>query len=276
MKIRLAIFIFTLKKVHREMLRSLQGEPNIVAIESPYDVARFVSEKLPPERQAVAESDFRVSALWDRYVSKSDQMLATIYLKNYDTQALGETISFLRAKCGDFCRPVGEGVVYSDYTASVVRTLLESLLVSLFIVGLTLIALAWIYEVPYKTAIVYSMLWCPVVAVGLVGFSGITVNFVTCLFAPVFVGLAGDNIIQYILSGSKNELAKGIESRGGASVQLSAMAIATSLTFLGFTLVPMKTLGALLAGGFLLLVAGDLLLLKSLISRKNKEPYRRH
>ena len=101
------------------------------------------------------------------------------------------------------------------------------------------------------------------------GIFQLKVNFLTCIFASVLVGLTGDNAIQFLFGSKRSALEVGVLKRGSASILTSVLMAGASFVFLGSYFDPPKKFGVLLAGGLLASLLGDLWILKGL---KQKQP----
>jgi predicted RND superfamily exporter protein len=98
----------------------------------------------------------------------------------------------------------------------------------------------------------------------------VPVNQVTCIFASILVGLAGDNVIQFLFAGQRGAaetaVLNGVSRRGPASLQIS-LTMAAAVGLYGFSAFSApRLLGALLCCGLFLSVAGDVWLLKALLA----------
>ena len=90
----------------------------------------------------------------------------------------------------------------------------------------------------------------------------IPLNFITCIFVSIMLGLTGDNAIQYLFHDSELK-EKSVENIGRASLVTAAFSIAGSLvlSLSGFRFTAF--LGPVFALGFIINVFGDLFLLKT-------------
>jgi predicted RND superfamily exporter protein len=197
-----------------------------------------------------------------------DTARAALYLKSLNLADLNRTLSHVTQACAKAqCFAAGEGVVYAEYSNRVVGTLVKSFVSSLVLVGAIVLFLAQALGTGTKKELLFSVFWSPVLIVGGLALFRVPLNLTTSMFASVLVGLTGDNAVQYLFASRGGPLQEGIHRRGGASVQVTAIAASASLLFLGLTLVPLKTLGLLLFLGFVISLAGDLWVLSGLITR---------
>jgi predicted RND superfamily exporter protein len=214
------------------------------------------------------QSELGMSDLSDRYIAKSGEERAVLYLKTTNTEKLNS----LRTKVIDHCPNnecwlAGEFIGFADFSKSLIQTLFESLFLSLFLVGGTIFYLSWATSKKNFAAILVSAFWGPSVLLCGMYLFGLSVNFITCIVASTLVGLTGDNAIQYLFGG--DDLNEGINDRGVGSIQCATIMFICCLTFLGSYFEPPRTLGVLLAAGFLFSLFGDLWILKSLIKKGN-------
>jgi len=93
------------------------------------------------------------------------------------------------------------------------------------------------------------------------------INFLTCTFVSVLVGISGDNAIQYLYGKRYRNatLLEGINQRGGGSVRIALSMIAATSVFFFSYFQPARTLAMLLCIGLSLNLLGDLWLLKGLL-----------
>jgi predicted exporter len=155
-------------------------------------------------------------------------------------------------------------VTYAEFSDRVPITLYRSLGTCLGLVGLLLAALVVMRRVRRKAVVLAASFWGVAMMMAALWVLRVPLNFLTCIFASVLVGLTGDNIIQYLFAGPHGRLAAGIRARGAASIHVSLLMALASLVFVGSSFVPSRRLGVLLAAGFLVTLAGDLWVLKAL------------
>ncbi len=159
--------------------------------------------------------------------------------------------------------PAGELVSYADFGERVPRTLMDSLVVSLALVGLVIVLLFSAAGQGFGVRAALASLWGPAVTLILLWASQLPVNLITATFASVLVGITGDNAVQFACA-ARGGLATGIRRRGGAALIVTLLMVAASLTFLGAAFEPPRRVGLLMAAGLVAAVAGDVWLLGGL------------
>lgn len=259
-----------LKQVqNREHLESLMHQirqlANIHSIISPYEHWNYLTAKVPNFIVPLVHRELKSFDYYKSIWNFEDEGLAQVYLRRTDTKTLDSTITQIKTICNADCEPVGELVVYSEYSEKVIRALFESIFTALVIVVLIIFLLSHELPLTSQWRLLYSVVWAPVVGLGVLSLSQLPINFMTCIFGPILIGLAGDNAIQFLWGSQQASLREGIVSRGSASIQLALISILMALVLLGYTMIPMRILGSIMALGFTLNLLGDLFLLHSLI-----------
>ena len=251
------------------MMRTIGTHRNVVNQDDPWtQLDRFTSKVTAPDVQALARREAAQSDYFGRYFSHSGSWTRVVYYLN--TTNLDDLLSFKQhvlATCGDHaCKVSGEGVALASFSNKVIQTLIHSFIVSLVIVACLLLSLFYACGIKQAVPILISSFWGPVV---LLAFTNILlggVNFVTCVFASVLVGLAGDSAIQFIFSRqAKNSLQSGIADRQGGALVVSLTLSLASLAYLNSSYEQPKTLGVLFCLGYIVLLFGDVVILKALL-----------
>ncbi len=205
-----------------------------------------------------------------RYQASSGEVRDILYLTTVDTSELNrfrrEIIKLCPAR---ECWLAGEFVGFADFSEGLISTLFESMLGSVFSVGL-LVGLLGIGtgHLRYVPSLVLASFWGPAVMLTAIFLCDITINFVTCIVASTLIGLTGDNAIMFMFQGKS--LTEGIEDKGIGSFQTALIMSVVALTFVLSYFEPPRMLGYLLAGGFLCALLGDVWILKGLLPRGKK------
>ena len=190
----------------------------------------------------------------------------TIFVRDSDSASLAPLRARVEKLCpGQECSLTGSLIAYADFTERIPSILLESFLTSLALVIGVILFLAWQEQVPHAIALVLSSLWGPAFMLLSMALLGLPVNLMTCMFASVLVGLAGDNAIQFILN--RSDLEGGISERGGASLLCCGMMSVTSLLFCLSYFEPPHVFGVMLPIGLISCTLGDIWLLKGLMRK---------
>lgn len=253
-----------------KLFESFMQEPlvkeQVVAYESVAEELNSFSEGHTPDYKRMIVSDFKTSDAYRRMVAKSGYSRIILYPKTIDVDTLMGMQDVLRNHCkNQECQLTGSLMAYAEFSRTIPKVLLESMISSLFLV---IAIIAWIAysmgQLRSVPALVLSSFWGPAVMFALIGIFQLKVNFLTCIFASVLVGLTGDNGIQYLMGSGKKGLDQGVEERGGSSVVTVVLMSSTAVIFFGSYFDPPKTFGALLAGGLLAALVGDLWILNGL------------
>ncbi|MEQ1876735.1 MAG: MMPL family transporter [Bdellovibrionia bacterium] len=248
-------------------LEKIKAEPNIASIDSPFALEDFFTTGFKRLVADMLERAVKATPAHKKYFSNEGSARATIYAKSVSLSKLSPTIDYANDVCSDgLCYIAGEQVAYTDYARSVSHTLFGSFLTSVVSVMLVIFLLARARGITPIGPLMFSAIWAPLAMIAVMAIFRVPINLFTAMFASVYVGIAGDNTIQFIFGG--DSLQKGIDERAGGTVHLSLLLIAASLVFLGSGLVPVRTLGILFSSGFLIMLIGDLWFLRGLLSAK--------
>lgn len=252
------------RKEIESRIEKIATDPNVATIDSPFALEDFFTTGY---KQIVADMLARavkVTPAHKKYFSSEGSARATVFAKSVSLSKMTPTIEHSNQVCADGnCYVAGELVAYTDYARSVSQTLFGSFLSSVISVMFVIFLLAKARGVYPIAPLMLSAIWAPLVMIAVMAIFRIPINLFTAMFASVYVGIAGDNTIQFIFGGK--DLKEGIEARAGGSVHLSLLLIAASLVFLGSGLMPIRTLGILFSAGFLVMLVGDLWLLRGLL-----------
>jgi predicted RND superfamily exporter protein len=195
------------------------------------------------------------------------QMRGSLYLRDIDLGPLNATLDAVDEACRDTgCYAAGDLVSYAEYSNKVPTALLSSLSLCLVLVGLIVAMVSKATGRVGWVRVLAAAFWGPACLLVVLWIFQVPVNFLTCVFASVLVGLTGDNAIQYLFAGH-GTVSRGIEQRGGASIQVALIMALVCLCFLGSAFVPSRRLGLLLALGVVASLIGDIWILRALARR---------
>ena len=244
--------------------------PGVVKVENPYELLEFAGRTLSPERRALQQREFALSPQAERWISSKEQLTrATIFITSSDLATLRPIRQRINEICkGERCFITGDLATYGDFSDHVIATLIESFILSLGLVSFLMYGLARALNVRAIRPLIIASMWGPTVLLGATPLLFDGLNFVTCIFAAVLVGLAGDSGIQFLFASRHGDIKIGMASKGVGSLQMTALAAAGSLAYLGSDFAQPRILGLLFAAGFVCLLIGDLWLLKGLIAER--------
>jgi predicted RND superfamily exporter protein len=210
----------------------------------------------------------------ENYFGTTSEFRYSLLLRKSDTQNLLDLDREVEKACANVgCRIAGASIVYAEFSSLVPTTLIESLGVSLVLVSLVLLWLTIaVGKVSVFPTVLLSSFWGTALMFVVMASFQIHVNFLTCIFASVLVGLTGDNAILFLLGSRRAHLSHGIGKFGNATIKCALTMIIASLVFLGSYFVPPRVFGVLLAGGFLASLIGDYWLLKGLVLNRESKP----
>jgi predicted RND superfamily exporter protein len=252
--------------VKSRILHQIEVDPIVTKIENYDRVLNYIQSSVSdPQTRTLIKNELEISKFSERYINELKEERAFLFLKTTNT----EKINLLRDKVKTLCPNrecylTGEIIGFADFSKSLINTLFTSLFVSLILVTGTIWYLAYLFGSKNFFKMIISSFWGPAVLLCLIYIFDISVNFVTCIIASTLVGLTGDNAIQFLFASENDNLDAGIQKRGASSFYCSFTMALSSLVFLGSYFDAPKTLGVMLAVGFMLSYVGDVWLLKGL------------
>jgi len=259
---------------NRELLKKIGALPSVVNIDSPFHYLDFALKSLSPSVIDIARNTLENSTSYRRYFSENGMARARVFLNQSDLETVEKLVSVETTYCPESsCWFAGSIVSYLEFSTKIVPTLLSSFMLSLMFVSFVLVVLCWLCREPKIIFVLLSSLWGAVILLGVFGLFGLTVNYVTCIFASVLVGLTGDNAIQYLCSnriGANSRtrgISEGLSEKARASVVIALVLVAATFVFRISIFESLKTLGWLFASGILLSLVGDLWILRALKSK---------
>ncbi len=251
-----------------QILREVSSWPELKVVESKEATENFLLEKIPMpnDRQAISNL-WSTSPFAERLVSHGIER-AVLYLKTTDRADLEKIMAKTKAICPDHECELASGLIsYVEFGDRVLKTLFESLFVSLILVLLVLFTLGRKLKTQPLLPVLISAIWGPLALLGLFYIFQIPVFFVSTICASVLVGLAGDNTIQFLFAARQKNISTGLKNLGFATFIVSlGMMLLTGVFFLS-PIWPLQKLGSLMILGFALAWIGDVLILKGLIKK---------
>ena len=254
------------REQQREILTEIGRHPQVLGIESALEFENFLTQKLTETQKHLVLRELSGTPFYQRYWLPDGTSRSMILMRSSSLDDLNELSGSITTLCGSLCSPVGQNEVFREYSTKISSTLAESFLLSIVLVLLCILGISKYRKMNSFFALAVSVLWGPLIMILFLWAFQIPINIVTSVFLAVIVGMTGDNGIQYLFGG--DSLKAGIEHRGLASILLSILLCLSSLSFLGQTLLPVRTLGILFFFGFLSTLIGDLWILQGLLAMK--------
>lgn len=248
----------------KEILTKLKNNPLIAKIDSSQDVLQFLFNQSNNQINRLIELEFLKLAKPKRYFAENGREKAILFLKSSDIHKTKNLINEVQNLCpARECFVAGSLIAYTDFVASVAETLIESLSVSLILVIMIITFLMWAKRTPNVLLTNAAILWGPFLVFFILYFFDVPINMVTSVCAAVFIGLAGDNVIQFILASGNEEVIEGMNSRFTGAIGTSLMMAIGTLALLASYFHPPKMLGIIFSVGFIVCFIGDYWVLKN-------------
>lgn len=252
------------QQANRDALARLGQHPNVAMVTDPYETLRYTTGVVLADSDRPAPDDDSDTASHSSLFSSDGQARGVLYLRDIGLERMQETIRFVYETCAqEGCHPAGDLVSYADFASEVPATMFASLTTCLVLVGAVVLALLLLSKHGARLRILAATFWGPTCMITVLWLAQVPVNFLTCVFASVLVGLTGDNAVQYLFAA--RYIPEGIARRGGASILVALVMGLACLTFLGSSFVASQRLGILMALGFAASLLGDIWILKALL-----------
>lgn len=247
--------------------KTLSERTDVVVYESPLKTQNYLAQNLSLPFQSTVKKLWTDSRASQRLISENGISRQIVYINNPGVEAVSEITQFLNQKlCTtndlNTCIVAGSAVSYSEFGSRILRTLLESLLVSLILVALV-IFLFRTTDLKTTFYLILSSIWGPLALITFFGIFKISIFYVTSICASLLVGLAGDNAIQFMYFSKR--ISKSVDFLQDASfkIMLGMMLMCLILFLAPFT--PLIHLGWIFILSFILLYIGDVVILKAFL-----------
>ena len=245
-----------------ELNQWLKTVPEVTVIERPEEVMAEIFENVPTEVAESMKGETRMSAPFKRWYSETEEEKWILYWKDTETNRMAEFTQQVDQHCEGQCFLSGSFVAYSEMGTRIRKTLLESLGTSLALVGLILVWLARHQGFKNYALILASAFWGSFATISLLWLAHTPIYFISCLFAATLVGLAGDNVVQYLWGSRKKGRIHQLHELGLGTGMVTLSIIGMSCCFFVAYFVPARSLGLLLAVGLIAMFYGDFFLWK--------------
>jgi len=259
------------EKIQKQIEMSETSTEEIAFIESPWAITNWLSHVGQIDERE-AKEQFKLSKWYEQYVDSEGQIRIFIYLKETAVSNVLNLKKDVYRICQNKCHLAGEVVAYADFSATVSKTLMESLASSLILVSLIIIWLAYAKgKVHLVPSLLISSFWGPLFMIFALGVFHSTLDFWKSIFASILVGLTGDNAIQYLYASKNKNLGEGISNRCTSSIINAILMAIGSLVYLGSYYSSPRAFGIILSAGVVTALIGDLWLLKGLLPKGESE-----
>ena len=256
---------------NQEILQKVSRLDNVAFSENPFAVEAYFSHGMPPLLGEAITRSWRDTEVSQRMISKGGVERAILYIRRYDVASVNRLRAEVERICSKGeCEIGGTLVSYSEFGDRILTTLFSSLGLSMILVMLILVWLAWEMGHRALLPILISALWGPAAMMAVMWAFQVPINLFTCLCASALLGLTGDNTIQFLFG--KSVLHESVSKLGSASILVALIMATLCLTFLFAYFSPARTLGVLMMVGFVVGLIGDYWILQGLLPRTQFRP----
>lgn len=266
-----ASLVFQVEKSKDEQLKiinEIRKLENVKMVETLFDIEDYLLGSDPYQYEKAILSDLSLHSLQKRYRGEYLSYRHIIYFKSSEFQSLKNSLEQIRNSCQNECQLIGEIVSYNEFMDKIPLALMKSLGISLLLVGLIIFVLATIFKYPKAWAFTLGSLWGPSCLLIMMAILHIKINFLSCVFICMMVGLTGDNGIQFLFAEKREGAGKGIRYHQSCALQVGFIMAASCLFFLFSYFAPPREFGPMLGIGFLISLFGDIWLTKALTQTK--------
>ena len=157
-----------------------------------------------------------------------------------------------------------------DAAALLIKTLFASMLCSLALVTLVLLLIGLWFGQKMRVSLTgaISSAWGPAALLCLMSTLKMPITVVSCVVLSVLIGMTGDNLVQYLFAGGNQGVRAGLGQMAKASIRCSSIMMGVSILLAGSTIRDLRSLGVLLAAGFLLSLIGDIWVFQGILPSK--------
>jgi hypothetical protein len=227
----------------------------------------FLKRGHPADEALLIDSLWRSSPYNHHIISENGTWRAIVYLKSYQAQDLTQFIKNISEICPkQECRAVGSLISFSEFNDKVPTTLFSSLGLSLLLISIIILFISMNLPTKEKIQAILSSVWGSLALLSIFIVLDIPLLFVTSMCGSLLVGLAGDNVIQFIFA--NKSLKKGIQDLAVPGFIVTISMILLTMVFFLSDLASLSDLGGYICLGFLLGYLGDVWILKGLMSHE--------
>lgn len=260
------------KPLQSEINRVLSTHPDVVTFESPTLVQDYLVQNVSERYKESLIRQWVSSDFSRRLISENNLSRHIVYINKTGVEEINSLNADLTrdiCKTQDLktCITAGNAISYAEFGSRILKTLLDSLVISLVLVAFII----FIFRTTnLKTTfyLILTSIWGPLALIIIFGIFKIPIFYVTSICASLLVGLAGDNAIQFMYFSKK--LSHSVNFLQEASLKISLGMILLCCIFFLAPFDPLISLGAIFILSFVLLYIGDVLILKAFIDGTNK------
>ncbi|MBY0413761.1 MAG: hypothetical protein K2Q18_06335, partial [Bdellovibrionales bacterium] len=250
------------------IVEKIKKDPAVAAVFSEVDIKKEIN-LFPEFLRKLLFEDFQRTDL-GKLFSSHDSKRIIAYIKSYDTKDVPVVVSRIQSICGKNCTISSEIIVSKDYAVGILQTLYDSAISGFFSIILLITWLVFTISKRHTVPVLLSTLWASFMLLIIVVAFQVKINVVTCVALSVLIGLAGDNVIQFLLL-QKDSLSNSVEEVGEASTENFILMMLLSATlFFSYFQTP-RTLAVLMMVGIVLMFIGDLWVLNGLTAISDKK-----
>lgn len=261
-------------KEKEKILNRVTKYPLIVSYESLDKVKDYFLEPAQEQSSIKNYLEQQIDLAPDlKRLANNNQERAILYINSLNTKEIDNYEIFVSTICPNKeCYLAGSLVSFNEFTKRVSKTLFSSLFTSIFYVVLVIVLFALMLGQGKKLIpIILSALWGPAFVFCYIALFENHITYITCIFASVLVGLAGDNALQYMFNTNRSKsLDESMDNCSTSTMQVSLVMLCLPLVLSLGVFVPMKILGLFFGIGTISNLFGDFWLLKGFINKTNK------
>jgi uncharacterized protein len=248
---------------HPEIIQKIKNIPMVIAVENPLDVTKYYLDKAPANLHNLIKDELKDSYYFKKFLSQNSRGQLVLYVSESEIVSIRKLQSEVNKICNGHCELANGLVSYTEFGDRVPRTLYESMISGLLLIAFVLFILSRLTKTKGIISILLSSFWGPCFVITILWLTNVNINYTTCIFASICLGLAGDNAIQYMFSSRKGSLAQKVEQLSQPTIIMSFLLMAIPLTMVLSYFVNMIDLGILFCFGMMANLFGDLYLLKA-------------
>lgn len=256
----------------KNILQKIKQDPLVVDIEDKFTTLQYLTQNLDGFRAELTESIWKNSPFSNRLIAENQTERALIYTKSTEIneiEAFRQSI-ITRICANQECELGGSLVVYSEFGLQIFKTLFDSLGLSLILVAIILVLCCYhCKNLKQSLFIVATSVWGPLALLLYFSLTQTPLFYATSICISIFVGLSGDNAIQFLYQ-KKGSLKQSVQEVGPASLVISFGMIMITFLFFLSDFAALQKLGIIMISGILLMLIGDVYLLKGLLNEKSR------